>query len=125
MKVKQPLTYILGLILFTLSFVGNADQCSYELPPNEQITLQGKETGSRTLSCKVEHNVEGSDFMMNFVSETNTSIVNNLIMPEDTIMTLSFASMNNNALKLELKTKAKLGITNESTDVIRMICLEL
>ncbi|KTD42225.1 hypothetical protein [Legionella parisiensis] len=125
MKARQTLIYTLGLVLFILSFPGNTDQCSYELPPNEQVIIHGKETESKTLTCKVEQNEEESDFLMDFVSETNTSIVNNLIMTEGTIMSLSFASINNNELRLELKPNARLGITNESTEFIRLICLKL
>ncbi|HHF7346129.1 TPA: hypothetical protein ACPSKE_002739 [Legionella feeleii] len=123
MKVKQAITCTLGIIVPSLFYNANAAQCSYELPPNEQLTLNGNENTSRQLSCKVEHSGQESDYLIDFVSETNTSFVNNLMMPEGTIMSLSFASMNNNELRFELKPKARLGITNDSADFIRLKCI--
>lgn len=112
----------LGLLTCALSYQVHSENCSFTLPPNEQVIIKGNTQASKTLDCKVEDNGLGNDYLLNFISENNTSIVNNLVMPEGTIMSLSFPSEGGKDLCFKLKPNAKLGITNDTSDFIRVKC---
>lgn len=125
MKSKRTYTYILtGLLLFTFHCI-HAEQCAFNLPPNEQAVINGSQLKSKTLNCKVKTDGGDNYHLLNFISKTNTSIVNNLILPEGTIMTLSFAALENDRLTFQVENNAQLGITNDSTEFIKLTCDQL
>jgi hypothetical protein len=114
--------FIIGMLLCIQPYIGHAASCSFTLPPNEQVVINGHKDTSRTMDCRVEDNGLGNDYLLNFISELNTSVVNNLIMPEGTIMSLSLPPKSSNELCFKLKPRAKLGITNDTADFLRVRC---
>ncbi|STY28299.1 Uncharacterised protein [Legionella wadsworthii] len=124
MKSNPVRTYSYGIILFALPYLAHAD-CTLELPPNEEMVIHGDLNTSRLLTCSIIYYGDNNDYLLNFITKTNTSFVNHLMMPEGTLMSLSFASLNNdNELKLKLESKAQLGITNDSDNFIHLKCRE-
>lgn len=113
---------ILAVFLMLSAHFGYTNQCAFDLPPNEQKVLNGSELASDTLICQVKANGEDNYHLLNFISERNTSTVNNLVLAEGTIMSLSFATLEDNKLTFKFGEQARLGITNDSTEFIRLTC---
>jgi hypothetical protein len=115
-------TIFISFFLCSIYGLSHAAHCIFDLPPSEQLIIKGDQLALKTLHCEVETNGEESNHLLNFISESNTSVVNNLVLPEGTIMSLSFASLENDKLTFELKENARLGITNDSNEFIRLAC---
>lgn len=123
MKTKKSSIYILVSVLSLFLFgSGQAANCAFDLPPNELIIINGDRINPKILTCEVKTNGEDNYHLLSFSSESNTSIVNNLILPEGTIMSLSFTALDNNKLTFELKDNARLGITNDTSEFIKLAC---
>lgn len=112
----------IGVLFMFAYYSSNAAYCSFDLPPSEQVVVKGNQLKTRILSCKITTNGEDNNHLLNFISEYNTSVINNLILPEGTIMSLSFNSLEGNKLTFELKENARLGITNDSSEFIKLTC---
>lgn len=112
----------IGVLFMFAYYSSNAAHCAFDLPPSEQVIVKGNQSKSRILSCQITTNGEDNNHLLNFISEHNTSVINNLILPEGTIMSLSFNSLEGNKLTFELKENARLGITNDSSEFIKLTC---
>lgn len=123
MKIKISYPYlILGLFLLIISVSVNTADRNFALPPNELIMIDEDLLQSRPLTCQVKADEEENYHLLSFISESGTSIVNNLVLPEGTIMSLSFHSLEQGKLTIELKKGAHLGITNDTEEFIKLIC---
>ncbi|WP_133136751.1 hypothetical protein [Legionella rowbothamii] len=123
MNIKKSYPYIiLGLFLFAISVSVNTADRNFALPPNELIMLDGDSLQNKLITCQVKADVEENYHLLSFISEKGTSIVNNLVLPEGTIMSLSFHSLEQGKLTIELKKGSHLGITNDTEEFIKLIC---
>lgn len=109
MNIKKSYPYIiLGLFLFAISVSVNTADRNFALPPNELIMLDGDSLQNKLITCQVKADVEENYHLLSFISEKGTSIVNNLVLPEGTIMSLSFHSLEQGKLTIETKKRLSL-----------------
>ncbi|WP_058533236.1 hypothetical protein [Legionella saoudiensis] len=125
MKTRTSYPYIIfGLFLFAISVSVNTADRNFALPPSELIMIDGDSLENRLLTCQVKADEKENYHLLSFISESGTSIVNNLVLPEGTIMSLSFHSLESGKLTIELKEGAHIGITNDTEEFIKLICSE-
>lgn len=125
MTIRTLQLYILALLTVSCIYCSNAIAHSFELPPDEQVMLTGNGLSTQVLTCDVEHNDIDNDWLMNFISADNTSIINNLIMPQGTISSVCFPVNHKKSIRVELGAGAKLGITNTSSELVRLSCVQV
>ena len=125
MKIKKIYSIMRSALLLLIIIPAcNAAHCIFDLPPGEQMFVNGNQNESKLLKCQVETSAQDSPNLLNFVSEVNTSVINNLILPEGTIMSLAFAFLDEDRLTVELKEKARLAITNDTNEFIKLYCVQ-
>lgn len=126
MKIRSICKNFLRVYLLLWSFDSNStSNCSFDLPPGEQVVLQGNLKITRKLACKIESQEQNIDKVLSFIAIKKSSIINRLTMPEDTLMTLYISDNFGNDLTFELEPESSLGITNDSEEFINLNCNQL
>lgn len=134
MSLKRMNKIVLGcyaLVSLIISFETYAS--SRSLPPNESIVI----TGETSLVCKYKCRLESSevlkdkedrqDKIVTFFSIKNRTIINELAMPEGTLLNLitTHSDISDDDFIFELEPNAKLKISNDSDSFLTLNCNKL
>lgn len=121
--MKKTLQILFIFTCFYLPFYTYAGECAFNIPSNEEITLQGNKEMLRTLSCKINPDTD-QHYQLNMVSEDNSSMINNFLVSEGAIVSMIFDPNKDNNIDLVIGANAKLNIMNDSLDTIHFSCMQ-
>lgn len=128
MKIRRIRNKFLGVNFLLWSIYSNSisgtSNCLFDLPPGEQTLLQGNFKFKKKFECNLDSKEQNTENLLSFIAIKNKSIINNLTMPEGTVMVLFTADNFGDGFSFELEPESSLGITNGSEDFVRLNCCD-
>lgn len=128
MKIREISNKFLGVNLLLWSIYSNSisgtSNCLFDLPPGEQFLIQANFKFTRKFECNLESKEQNTENLLSFIAIKNKSIINNLTMPEGTVMVLFTADNFGDGFSFELEPESSLGITNDSEEFVSLNCCD-
>ncbi|STX29873.1 Uncharacterised protein [Legionella beliardensis] len=128
MKIKRISAALLcsATVLFAGSSFAQAQERTsntmlkgYDLPPHQEQVFDGNWFSSRVLQCSIRAEKHEQNPLV-IEAKKNRVVVNGVILPEGSMMTV-LVNVGDN-IEFELDTRAKLGITNGSDNLMNIRC---
>lgn len=91
----------------------------YDLPPHQEQTFDGNWFSSRVLQCSVRAEKHEKNPLI-IEAKKNRVVVNGVILPEGSNMTI-LVNVGDN-IEFELDTRGKLAVTNDSDSLLNIRC---
>ncbi|EEZ94648.1 hypothetical protein [Legionella longbeachae] len=128
MKIRGISNKFLGVnfllwLIYSNSISGTSN-CLFDLPPGEQFLIQGNFKFTRKFECNLISKEQNTNNLLSFNAIKNKSIINNLAMPEGTVMVLFTVDNFKDGFSFELEPESSLGITNDSEDFFSLNCCD-
>lgn len=92
---------------------------TYELQPNELVTIKGDLLSKRKLDCEVRSESVNEN-KLSLISLKHDNIINGVILPEG--QTTYLSSYVGDHLFIEMEHRAQLGLTNNSDSLVNLRC---
>ncbi|CAM3692541.1 hypothetical protein [Legionella longbeachae] len=128
MKIRGISNKFLGVnfllwLIYSNSISGTSN-CLFDLPPGEQFLIQGNFKFTRKFECNLISKEQNTNNLLSFNAIKNKSIINNLAMPEGTVMVLFTVDNFKDGFSFELEPESSLGITNDSEEFVSLNCCD-